>query len=77
VRSPAPGLRRVLIVLCITEITSWGVVYHAFPVLAPTIFATTGWSAGVVTAAFSASQIVAPESASPWGGCSTGTGHDG
>ena len=29
------GLRRVLVVLCVTEIVSWGVLYYAFPVLAP------------------------------------------
>jgi hypothetical protein len=38
------GLRRVLVVLCVTEITSWGVLYYAFPVLAPSIAADTGWS---------------------------------
>ncbi|MEV1294840.1 MFS transporter, partial [Pseudonocardia sp. NPDC049635] len=27
------GLRRVLVVLCATEIVSWGVLYYAFPVL--------------------------------------------
>ena len=53
------GLRRVLIVLCTTEIISWGVVYYAFPVLLPTISARTGWSLAVITAGFSASQIVA------------------
>ena len=52
------GLRRVLVVLCVTEITSWGVLYYAFPVLAPTISVHTGWSVSAVTAAFSASQIV-------------------
>ena len=31
------GLRRVLVVLCVTEIVSWGVLYYAFPVLAPAI----------------------------------------
>ena len=31
------GLRRVLVVLCVTEIVSWGVLYYAFPVLAPSI----------------------------------------
>jgi hypothetical protein len=34
---PGSGLRRVLVVLCVTEITSWGVLYYAFPMLAPTI----------------------------------------
>lgn len=53
------GLRRVLIVLCTTEIISWGVLYYAFPVLLPTISTRTGWSLAAITAGFSASQIVA------------------
>jgi MFS family permease len=58
--APAPGaLRRVLLVLCLTEITSWGVLYYAFPVLAPRIGADTGWSQPLLTAAFSAGQVVA------------------
>ncbi|MEU5992155.1 MFS transporter [Spirillospora sp. NPDC047418] len=52
--SPAP-----LIALCVTEITSWGVLYYAFPVLAPTIAADTGWSIATATAAFSAALVVA------------------
>lgn len=52
------GRWRVLVVLCVTEITSWGVLYYAFPVLAPTIAADTGWSISAVTAAFSAGLIV-------------------
>ena len=38
------GLRRVLVTLCITETTSWGILYYAFPVLAGRISADTGWS---------------------------------
>jgi MFS family permease len=52
------GLRRVLAVLCATEITSWGVLYYAFPVLAPAMVAETGWSPPTVTAAFSLGLIV-------------------
>ncbi|UPK75376.1 MFS transporter [Nocardioidaceae bacterium SCSIO 66511] len=61
----APGvletgaLRRVVAVLCLTQITSWGVLYYAFPVLAPSIAHDTGWPAAAVTAAFSAGQIAA------------------
>jgi MFS family permease len=51
------GLRRVLVVLCVTEITSWGVLYYAFPVLAPSITAAERWSATEITAAFSAGQL--------------------
>ena len=47
------GLRRVLVVLCVTEIVSWGVLYYAFPVLAPSIARDTGWSVATITAAFS------------------------
>lgn len=53
------GLRRVLIVLCTTEIISWGVLFCAFPVLLPTISAQTGWSHAAITAGLSASQVVA------------------
>lgn len=52
------GRWRVLLVLCVTEITSWGVLYYAFPVLAPSIAADTGWPISTVTAAFSAGLIV-------------------
>lgn len=52
------GLRRVLVVLCVTEIVSWGVLYYAFPVLAPTIARDTGWSIPALTAAFSTGLVV-------------------
>jgi hypothetical protein len=60
--------RGVLAALCITEITSWGVLYYAFPVLAPAITAGTGWSTPVVTAAFSAALVVAALMGVPVGG---------
>jgi MFS family permease len=53
------GKRVVLATLCATQITSWGVLYYAFPVLAGDITATTGWSTAAITAALSASQLVA------------------
>lgn len=49
--------RRVLIVLCLTEITSWGILFYAFPVLAGEISATTGWSLPVVNGAFSVGLV--------------------
>jgi MFS family permease len=58
----APASRRrgaALGALCLTQVTSWGVLYYAFPVLAGTITADTGWPRGGVTAAFSASLVVA------------------
>lgn len=54
---PGTGLRTVLITLCITEITSWGVLYYAFTVLSERISADTGWSAPAVTGAFSAGLV--------------------
>ena len=53
------GLRRVVWVLSLTEITSWGVLYYAFPVLLSSIVDDTGWSTTEVTGAFSLSLIVA------------------
>ncbi|GAA4863618.1 MFS transporter [Pseudonocardia benzenivorans] len=52
------GLRRVLVVLCLTQVVGWGVLYYAFPVLAPSIADNTGWSVATVTAAFSAGLVV-------------------
>lgn len=56
---PSAGLRRVLAVLCVTQITGWGVLYYAFPVLAPAMAGETGWSIGTHTAAFSLGLVVA------------------
>ncbi|MFD0904561.1 MFS transporter [Actinomadura sediminis] len=68
---PAAGAGRVsrvpLVALCVTEITSWGVLYYAFPVLVPAITADTGWSAPAATAAFSAALIVAAVAGIPVG----------
>ncbi|MFE4722027.1 MFS transporter, partial [Streptomyces sp. NPDC056728] len=50
--------RAVLPALCATQITSWGIVYYAFPVLNPQITATTGWPVGATTAAFSAALLI-------------------
>ncbi|WP_308368798.1 MFS transporter [Streptomyces sp. ISL-36] len=44
--------------LCATQITSWGIVYYAFPVLNPQITADTGWSTGVTMAAFSIALVI-------------------
>jgi predicted MFS family arabinose efflux permease len=59
--------RTPLVALCITEITSWGVLYYAFPVLAPAISRDTGWSTSATTAAFSAALIVAALGGIPLG----------
>ncbi|MFE1880008.1 MFS transporter [Streptomyces diastatochromogenes] len=50
--------RAALPARCATQITSWGIVYYAFPVLNPQITADTGWSTGATTAAFSAALLV-------------------
>ena len=60
-RGPATdrrGPRRVLVTLCITQVTSWGVLYYAFPVLAGQISADTGWPVPTLAAAFSAGLVV-------------------
>jgi MFS family permease len=61
------GRRRVLVVLCVTQIVSWGVLYYAFPVLTPSIAADTGWSVSATTAAFSAGLIVSALAGIPAG----------
>jgi predicted MFS family arabinose efflux permease len=55
----APALRRVTAVLCITQIVAWGVLFYAFPVLAPTIAEREGWSLTTLMAAFTGTQILA------------------
>ncbi|MEV6327904.1 MFS transporter [Streptomyces sp. NPDC051909] len=50
--------RRALWALCLTQITGWGILYYAFPVLNAEITATTGWSARATTGAFSLALVV-------------------
>jgi MFS family permease len=59
--------RGVLLTLCVTEITSWGILYYAFPVLAPAISASTGWSRALTTAGFSLGLIVSAAAGVPLG----------
>ena len=68
-RETATGLRprRPLATLCVTEVTSWGVLYYAFPVLAPSISADTGWSIPAVTAGFSIGLVVSAVAGVPVG----------
>lgn len=48
----------MLVTLCVTETTSWGVLYYAFPVLASRIGEDTGWSLTRLSAAFSFALLV-------------------
>ncbi len=52
------GLRCVLVSLCLSQITSWGVLYYAFTVLSSAICRDTGWSPPAVTAAFSSALVI-------------------
>lgn len=51
-------LRRALVALCVTEITSWGVLYYAFPVMLSSLTRDTGWSTATAMGAFSTGAIV-------------------
>lgn len=56
--------RRVLTALCITQLTGWGVLYYAYPVMLAAVAADTGWSTSTAFGAFSlgllASAVAAP-----------------
>ncbi|MET0457008.1 MAG: MFS transporter [Mycobacterium sp.] len=65
--TPGVGLRWVLLTLCVTEITSWGVLFYAFSILSPQISADTGWSAPAITAAFSAGLVTSALAGIPVG----------
>lgn len=62
-----PRARWALAALCVTVTTSYGVLYYAFPVLAPMARDDTGWSLVHMTAAFSAAQVVAGLGGAPVG----------
>ncbi|TWP48181.1 MFS transporter [Lentzea tibetensis] len=51
-------MRSVLSVLCLTQVTGWGIVFFAFALLSKDISADTGWSSTWVVAGFSLAQIV-------------------
>jgi MFS family permease len=56
--SLAPSdLRRVVAVLSLSQVVSWGCLYYGFAALQASITRDTGWSATAVTAAFSLSQL--------------------
>jgi MFS family permease len=62
-----PGLRRALAALCITEITSWGALYYAFPVVLEQLTRATGWRPGTALGAFSAGMVVSAAAGVPVG----------
>ncbi|MFD3543115.1 MFS transporter, partial [Streptomyces sp. NPDC058662] len=64
-RGRAP--RAVLPALCATQITGWGVVYYAFPVLLPRLTSATGWSVNGATAAFSLALLISAVAGIPIG----------
>lgn len=54
-----PGGHGAFLALCLSVITSRGTLFYAFPVIAPAISKDGGWPLPHLTAAFSASQVVA------------------
>lgn len=53
-----PALRRVVAVLSLSQVVSWGCLYYGFAALQSSITTDTGWSATSVTAAFSLALVV-------------------
>lgn len=51
-------LRRALIALCITEITSWGALYYSLPAMLVPLSHSTGWPGHTIMGAFSAGLLV-------------------
>jgi MFS family permease len=75
-RLPASGARadgdafpgwRIVAVLALGQIGSWGVLYYAFPVALETITADTGWSETATTGAFSGGLIASALAGIPVG----------
>lgn len=56
----APGpLRRVVGVLCVTQVVAWGVLFYSLPVLATGIAGAEGWALTHLMAVFTLAQLVA------------------
>jgi MFS family permease len=51
-------LRRALIALCVTEITSWGTLYYSLPAMLVPLSHRTGWPSSLIMGAFSAGLLV-------------------
>lgn len=56
-----------LTALCVTQITSWGIAYHACPVHNPQVTAATGWPTSRTTAAFSLGLVISAPAGIPVG----------
>lgn len=52
-------LRKVVAVLCASQITTWGVLFYAFPVLATTIARDRDWELPDLIAIFTGAQVLA------------------
>ena len=61
------GLVRLVGILSVTQIISWGSVYYTFPILIGPTEAEMGWSRGVVAGSFTASLVTAGVLAVPVG----------
>jgi MFS family permease len=59
--------RKIIAILGLTQIISWGSIYYAFGILAPEIQHEFGWSAEIVFGAFSWSLLVAGTVTTPVG----------
>lgn len=68
------GLRRALLGLCVTETTSWGLLYYAFAVLLGPISADTGWSQSALSGAFTCGLVVSALAGIPMGRLMDGHG---
>ena len=56
-----------LLALCVTETTSWGILYYAFSVFLTPMGAETGWSRAEMTGAFSVALLLSGIAATPVG----------
>ncbi|GAA2079746.1 MFS transporter [Actinomadura alba] len=71
VQAPAPAAagqaRRALAALCVTEITSWGILYYSFQVALTEVTHDTGWSATAAMGAFSLGLLTSAAAGVPVG----------
>lgn len=61
------GVRRALIVLCVTEFLAWGALYYMLPVAIEDVAADTGWTRSSISFAFSAGLVLSALLAAPVG----------